>query len=208
VRAVPVAVQRVVVVPLEIPADQIVDITVVAVVQPVGHAPDVRAIGRIRILPQLIARYAIELAGNQVAAVDVPVVVDIVGLVLPLVHRLIEVPEREQPVAVRIGQPAANMARDLGLIDPDVAVQIGMRVIDPRIDHGDRRARAACRPAPRLWGIDIGIGHVVGLMQIPLLAEVWIAGSSGDAAIRRRVEFKNRLQIHGIRQRSQQVPRL
>ena len=124
-RAVEQFVPRVVVVVPEVPPDQVVDEAVAVAVHPVGPA------------------------GQQVAAVDVAVVVAVVdggragG---------VEVGESDATIAVDV--QVLGSSGKLALVDPDVGVQGGMRVVDARVDHRHDGVARAGLPRPRLRRAD------------------------------------------------------
>ena len=102
----------------------------------------------------------------------VAVVVHWVGVVVgevPAVH-IVHI-----AIAVVVDTVAGHFAR----IVPRIGSQIGMGVVDARIDHGDNDSAGTGGCVPRFWGIDIGIGHAARLPNIieaPELAECGVVG--------------------------------
>ena len=71
------------------------------------------------------------------------------------------------------------VAGDFARIPPHVGLQIGMRVIHPRVNHGDDDVGRTREGFPGLRRINVGIARTPGLsgvVQAPHLAEVRIVG--------------------------------
>src|SRR5262249_30169263 len=146
VGAVAVAVERVVVVVVEVPADDVID---VAVLDRVGAAVAVGAVG-----PAAGAVGVV--GGEQVAGVDDPVVVEVGDLAHALVDRVVEVAEGDQAVAVDVDEVGAAGGGDLLLVDPDVLVEVGVGVVDAGVDVGHDHRVAARGGGPGLGRLDLG----------------------------------------------------
>src|SRR5262249_20320053 len=118
VGAVARVVHRVVVVVVEVPADYVVDVPVVVVVDAVG--PAATADGR-----------------REVGAVDEAVVVDVDDLAGADVARVVEIAEGDDSVAVHVDQSGADGGGNLALVDPDVLIQVGVVVVHPGVHQSD-----------------------------------------------------------------------
>ena len=69
--------------------------------------------------------------------------------------------------------------RDFPLVDPDVEIQIGMRVVDSGIDHAYDDIGAAGRFVPGFWGVDIGVrrrAELADIVETGQRGEVGIVG--------------------------------
>src|SRR5262249_8740779 len=92
----------------------------------------------------------------------------------PLVDRLVEVPEGDDSVSVRVGEVAADVSGDLLLVEPDVAGEVRMDVIDAGIDDGHDDAGVARDQVPRPGCVD--------RIQAPELIEVRLIWHGGRHA--------------------------
>ncbi|MOA16405.1 hypothetical protein D3C78_1366180 [compost metagenome] len=108
--AVAVVVEGVVVVVDEVPPNDVVYVTVAAIVYAV--------------FPALIV--------EQIASIDpsIPIEVGDAAGVL----RIVEVVEGEQPILVHINQSGAQLRGNLVLVDPHVQVEVGVGIVDPGVD--------------------------------------------------------------------------
>lgn len=59
-----------------------------------------------------------------------------------------------------------SVAGDFVGVDPHVVVQIGVVIVDTRIDYGDHSGPAAVRDIPGKRGIDISVCRAAGLAEI------------------------------------------
>ena len=75
-------------------------------------------------------------------------------LPVPWLTALIQVGERDHAVAVDVRQVGEHARGDLGLIDPDVVVQVGMVVVDAGVDVGDDHLIRAGGDVPGRGSID------------------------------------------------------
>ena len=73
------------------------------------------------------------------AGVDHAVAVDVGDLAGPDVDRVVQVAPGDVAVVVDVDQVLHPAGGDLGLVDPDVLVEVGVVVIDAGVDVGDDR---------------------------------------------------------------------
>ncbi len=116
--------------------------------------------------------------------------------VAAIVHRVVvvvvEVPAVDVvdvAVAVVVDVVAGNLAR----VDPDVVGQIGMRVVDARVDNAHHDVRRPGRHVPGVHGADVGAGHaaaLAGVVEAPQVAEIRIVGRVFDLEREVRLEVR------------------
>ena len=115
------------------------------------------------------------------------------GLDLPLVD--------ERVVAARRAGFGVPLIGDLGLIDPDVLIQIDGVQIDSGIHDGNDDAGAAIRNAPGLFGVDVRrrrTAALAGVVEVPLLIQQRIVGHRGNGQVVVRLGIENaRLRLVG-----------
>src|SRR5262249_43304475 len=138
---------RVVIVLDEVPADQVVgarDPTGAAVVAVVVLVDAVGPSAQTVVATAGVLAHGLE----EVATVDVAVVVEVGDLADALVARVVEVAEGDEAVAVDVEEVGAAAGRDLALVDPDVAVKVLVGVIDAGVHDGDGDASGAGGDVP------------------------------------------------------------
>ena len=93
--------------------------------------------------------------GEDVAGVDHAVAVDVGDLARPDVGRVVEVAPADVAVVEDVDQVLHPAGGDLGLVDPDVLIQVGVVVVDPGVDVGDGDGgRRPGGDVPRLRRVD------------------------------------------------------
>ena len=146
-----------------------VAVVVKGVVSVVDEVPaeEVVGMGRVPIAGAAALPAALRDGPQQVAGVDAAVAIVVVEQAG--VDRAVEIVEREQAIAVhvldvglvddaaevRAGQPGV---RDLGLVDPDIRVQIRVVVVDAGVRDRHDDGPAARRHVPGLRGANVSAG--------------------------------------------------
>src|SRR5205823_1115186 len=78
-----------------------------------------------------------------------------------------------------LGPPAGG---DLALVEPDIRVQVGVRVVDARVDHRHDRLHRSGGRVPGGGGVDVGpdLARAVlpGVPHVPLLVQLWVVGKA------------------------------
>src|SRR5262249_41596793 len=160
VRAVAVVVEGVVRIVDEIPPNEIVNILVAIVGNPIGPA-------------------ALANRLEDISSGDAAIAVEVGDLARPLVDRIVEVAERDEPIAIDIDQASLDGGGNLTLVDPDVLIEVGVPVVDARIDDGDDVLRAAGGDIPGFRRVEVGVhlaARLSGVVQGVLRSETGIAG--------------------------------
>src|SRR5262249_20323267 len=131
VRTVADRVHGVVVVVVEVPAHQVIDVFVPVVADSVRPA-------------------SLRAWREDVGGVDAAVAVDVLDQ--GGVARIVQVAERDVPVAIDVDQLRLYVGGDLALVEPDVLVQIRVIVVDAGVHQRHDRTALAGREVPRLGG--------------------------------------------------------
>ncbi len=114
-----------------------------------------------------------------------PVAVVVHGIAVA-VDEVVPVDVVDQPVAVVVDAVRRHFAG----VGPGVGGQIGVGVVDARVDHGHDDAGAARGDVPRFGRVDVGVGRAPGLARVvepPERVEVVVAGHR--VVGQRRIEF-------------------
>ena len=163
--AVAVAVQRVIVVGVAVPTDEIVDVAATVLRDAVGPPPH----------SSVVALGVLDQGCQQVAPIDVALVVVVGDLADTLIPRVIQITHGDEAVVVIVHEVLQPGGGNLLLIDPNVQVEILVGIVDSGVEHGDGNLFDTVDDIPRGRGADIRPRRAAvlpGVLQVILLAEL------------------------------------
>src|SRR5262249_3229464 len=116
--------------------------------------------------------------------VDAAVVVEVGYFARADVDRVVQVPERDEAVVVHVHEVFQSAFGDLGLVDPDVQVQVGVVVVDAGVHHRHDDPGVAGGDLPGRGGVAVrpgGAAVLARVVHVPLRAELRVVGDGRRA---------------------------